>query len=340
MKTFQDWLLWLLGSTRLSDPYQTASARPGPPALSHGKTLVASPVAVEPSLTWTGAVHTVHPLAALEALTNVWRRGGSLLAGLTVHTTSRVRAESIERTEKSVSGEPVGGSAMWASFLRSLLPAQHRKFAWSVAPGFVGPVPATRWQASAQRSAKYCLPLRSKAMSVSPPPGPGAGMPVAGDAGIFCVMTRKVWPPSTEPNHVLRWVPVPVGPLLKTRPCGSMAISGSPLVWIGSTMVGVSKAIAAASAVFIPPCNGASATAPATRATRVQIATRGRTMTTPPFVGPWCHPGPHRLSSDLSAYHPGRLGGIPQMWYSEAIEARSRPSGRRASTLPWPAAPA
>ena len=123
MKTFHDWLLWLLGSTCLSDPYQTASARPGPPALSHGKTFVASPVAVEPSLTWTGAVHAVHPLAALEALTNVWRSAGSLLAGLTVQTTSRLRPESIERTEKSVSGEPVGVSAMWTSFLRSWPPA-------------------------------------------------------------------------------------------------------------------------------------------------------------------------------------------------------------------------
>src|SRR6267378_1307941 len=122
MKTFQDWLLWLLGSTCLSDPYQTASARPGPPALSHGNTLVASPVAVEPSLTWTGAVHAVHPLAALEALTNVWRSAGSLLVGLTVQTTSRLRPESIERTEKSVSGEPAGVSAILTSRVRSWLP--------------------------------------------------------------------------------------------------------------------------------------------------------------------------------------------------------------------------
>src|SRR5207245_4633783 len=121
MKTFQTWLLWLLGSTCLSDPYQTASARPGPPALSHGKTLVASPVAVEPSLTWTGAVHRVHPLAALEALTKVWRKAGLLL--LTVHTTSRLRPESIDRTEKRVSGEPVGVSAIWTSFVRSWPPA-------------------------------------------------------------------------------------------------------------------------------------------------------------------------------------------------------------------------
>src|SRR5712691_499071 len=105
MKTFQAWLLLLLGSTCLSDPYQTASARPAPPALSQGNTLVASPAAVEPSLTWTGAVHVPHPLAALDALTNVWRSDGLLL--LTVQTTSRLRPESIDRTEKRVSGEPV-----------------------------------------------------------------------------------------------------------------------------------------------------------------------------------------------------------------------------------------
>ena len=80
-------------------------------------------------------------------------------------------------------------------------------------------------------------------MSVSPPPGPGAGMFVIAVGGVFCAMTRKVWPPSTDPNHVLRWVPVPVGPLTNTRPCGSIAMSGSPLVWIGSTTVGVSKPI-------------------------------------------------------------------------------------------------
>src|SRR2546423_9015131 len=106
MKTFHDWLLWLLGSTCLSDPYQTASARPGPPALIHGNTLVASPVVVEPSLTWTGAVQVRQPLAALEALTNVWRRAGSLWVGLTVQTTSRLRPVSIDSTENSVSGLP------------------------------------------------------------------------------------------------------------------------------------------------------------------------------------------------------------------------------------------
>src|SRR5437588_8460744 len=104
MKTFQAWLLWLLGSTWRLEPYQTASARPGPPALIQGNTLVASPVTVEPSLTCTGAVHVLHPLAALAALTKVWRSAG--LALLTVQTTTRLRPLSIERTEKSVSGEP------------------------------------------------------------------------------------------------------------------------------------------------------------------------------------------------------------------------------------------
>src|SRR5438270_4989290 len=79
MKTFHDWLLWLLGSTCRLEPYQTASARPAPPALIHGKTLVASPVAIEPSLTCTGVVHCVQPLAALAALTNTWRSAGLLL---------------------------------------------------------------------------------------------------------------------------------------------------------------------------------------------------------------------------------------------------------------------
>ena len=61
MKTFHDWLLWLLGSTLLSEPYQTASARPGPPALIHGKTFTASPVEVMPSLTRTGVLQLLHP---------------------------------------------------------------------------------------------------------------------------------------------------------------------------------------------------------------------------------------------------------------------------------------
>src|SRR5258708_35646148 len=98
MNTFHDWLLWLLGSTCLSDPYQTASARPAPPALIQGKTLVASPVLVRPSLTWTGVVHLVHPLPALGALTKTWRSFGSLLP--TAPTTTRLRPKSIDSTEQ------------------------------------------------------------------------------------------------------------------------------------------------------------------------------------------------------------------------------------------------
>src|SRR5436190_21577864 len=116
MKTFQAWPLWLLGSTCLSEPYQTASARPGPPALIHGKTFVASPVAGEPSLTWTGAVHCVHPLAALDALTNTWRSAGLSLS--TAQTANRLRAESMESTERRTSGSPVV-SAMRTSLGRS-----------------------------------------------------------------------------------------------------------------------------------------------------------------------------------------------------------------------------
>src|SRR5690349_683922 len=98
MNTFHAWLLWLDGSTCLSDPYQTASARPGPPALIHGKTLVASPLALEPSLTCTGAVHVRHPLAALEALTKTCRSAG--LSLFTAQTAKRLRAVSIDSTAK------------------------------------------------------------------------------------------------------------------------------------------------------------------------------------------------------------------------------------------------
>src|SRR5919197_1301337 len=59
MNTFQAWPDWLLGSTLLFEPYQTASARPGPPALIHGNTLTASPVPVDPSLTWVGGVRRI-----------------------------------------------------------------------------------------------------------------------------------------------------------------------------------------------------------------------------------------------------------------------------------------
>src|SRR6266480_2318891 len=134
MKTFHDWLLWLLGSTFLSEPYQTASALPGPPALSHGKTLTASPVLVEASLTCTGLVHFVQPVAALAALTKTCRRLGFEL--LMHQTRMRFRALSIDSTEKRVSGEPVGVSAILMSFFKSCpVPVASRKWSVPVASG-------------------------------------------------------------------------------------------------------------------------------------------------------------------------------------------------------------
>src|SRR5437870_10659353 len=67
INTFQACPLWLLGSTCLSEPYHTASARPGPPALIQGNTLTASPVALDPSETCTGLVQVRQPEAAEEA---------------------------------------------------------------------------------------------------------------------------------------------------------------------------------------------------------------------------------------------------------------------------------
>src|SRR4029077_11109793 len=134
MKTFHDWLLWLLGSTLLSEPYQTASARPGPPALIQGKTFTASPVVVDPSLTCTGVVQVFHPLEALAALTKTCRFVQSVL--LMHQTTTRLRALSIERTEKRVSGEPVGVSAILMSFVRSCpVPVASRKCIMPVESG-------------------------------------------------------------------------------------------------------------------------------------------------------------------------------------------------------------
>src|SRR5437867_9643130 len=134
MKTFQLWPDWLLGSTLLSDPYQTASARPGPPALIQGKTLTASPVPVDASLTCSGGVQLDHPLAALAALTKTCRFVQSL--ALMHQTTNRLRAESMESTEKSVSGDPVGVSAILISRVRSWpLPVASRKCRVPVASG-------------------------------------------------------------------------------------------------------------------------------------------------------------------------------------------------------------
>src|SRR5437667_10178010 len=134
MNTFQAWPDWLLGSTFLWDPYQTASARPGPPALIQGKTLTASPVWVEASLTWTGGVQADQPLAALAALTKTCRFVQSL--ALIFQTTYRLRAESMESTEKSVSGDRVGVSAILGSLVGAWpLPVASRKWSVPVAAG-------------------------------------------------------------------------------------------------------------------------------------------------------------------------------------------------------------
>src|SRR5438045_8751738 len=117
MRTCHFWPDWLLGSTLLSDPYQTASARPGPPALIHGKTLTASPVPVEPSLTCTGGVQFDHPLAALAPLTTTCRFVQSL--ALIFQTTYRLRAESIDSPEQRVSDDHVRVSAILIGGLKS-----------------------------------------------------------------------------------------------------------------------------------------------------------------------------------------------------------------------------
>src|SRR5436190_3609284 len=116
MNTFHLWPLLPLGSRFLSEPYQTASARPGPPALSQGKTFTASPVAVEPSLTCTGGVQTLQPDAAEAALTNTCRCPGFELPASTPHATKRLRAVSIEATVNSTSGPSGRLSATWMSF--------------------------------------------------------------------------------------------------------------------------------------------------------------------------------------------------------------------------------
>src|SRR3954451_6144792 len=119
MNTFHFWPDFELGSATLSLPYQTAAARPAPPrsrrararpappACSHGKMFTASPVAVEPSLTWKGGVHVRQPLAALDALTKTWRWPGLLLSGSSsAQTTNRLRAWSSEAAVNSTLGSP------------------------------------------------------------------------------------------------------------------------------------------------------------------------------------------------------------------------------------------
>src|SRR4051794_2969480 len=107
MNTFHFWPDFELGSASLSLPYQTASARPAPPACSHGKMFTASPVAVEPSLTWNGGVHVRQPLVALAALTKTWRWPGlSSLGSSSAHTRNRWRAWSSEAAVNRTLGSP------------------------------------------------------------------------------------------------------------------------------------------------------------------------------------------------------------------------------------------
>src|SRR5579871_5931109 len=113
MNTFQAWLSLTLGSATVSVPYQTASERPGPPALTQGKTFTLAGA----WLTCTGVVHLLQPVSGLAALTNTWRSDGVPLE--MAKATCRFRAESMERTLKSVSGEPFRLSAMWISLLGS-----------------------------------------------------------------------------------------------------------------------------------------------------------------------------------------------------------------------------
>src|SRR2546426_10096122 len=111
-------------------------------------------------------------------------------------------------------------------------------------------------------------------MSVSPPPG-GSVKPASALGGGPGEITRKVWPLWADPNQVLRCVPVPVGPLTKTRPWGSMPMSGSPLVWIGSTTTGVEKAMPGAATAGRPDTDAPAAT---TNAEPTASANFGRTI--------------------------------------------------------------
>src|SRR3989454_5121287 len=90
MNTFQACPLWLLGSTLMSEPYHTASARPGPPALIQGNTFTASPAAMEPSLTCNGGAQFRPPLAAEAPLTKNSRWGGVALLRLSAPATDKV----------------------------------------------------------------------------------------------------------------------------------------------------------------------------------------------------------------------------------------------------------
>src|SRR5206468_3356141 len=98
MKTFHFWPDWLLGSTLLSDPYQTASARPGPPALIQGKTLTASPVPVDASLTCTGGVQEMERAGRVGcADVEVDAVGGAAVAGFATRRLEHLARDLVDR---------------------------------------------------------------------------------------------------------------------------------------------------------------------------------------------------------------------------------------------------
>src|SRR5947209_8879060 len=100
MNTFQACPLWLLGSTLLFDPYQTASARPAPPALIHGNTFTASPVVVDALDARTGLDQTRQPDLADATETYVCHWPGRF--PLMSQITNRFRAVSNGSTVNSV----------------------------------------------------------------------------------------------------------------------------------------------------------------------------------------------------------------------------------------------
>src|ERR1700730_6719215 len=103
MNTSHFWPPWALGLTALSEPYQTTSARPGPPALIHGKMLTMG----------RGA----RPLPARAALTYAWRWVGSRL--LPTQATKRLRALSIDATTK-LAASPASAGTPLAMVIRRL----------------------------------------------------------------------------------------------------------------------------------------------------------------------------------------------------------------------------
>src|SRR2546422_2477956 len=111
MNTFQACPLWLLGSTFMSEPYHTASACPGPPALIQGNTFTASPVAMEPSLTCNGGAQFRQPLAAEASLTKTCRWAGVPLLGVSAPAPNKVPGASLDSTLDSGSGGTRGMSA-------------------------------------------------------------------------------------------------------------------------------------------------------------------------------------------------------------------------------------